>query len=115
MSKPGFRDVIAESNSEAIRGPTEEGPASTEKTSQIYQLMFCSVLFCSGEIKLQPTTLSASTSNRPNEILTIDIPRQEDTDEAEEEQKTPTPTRMRSLTRLFSRVNPCCPRNVLID
>ncbi|TMX03273.1 hypothetical protein EJD97_017281 [Solanum chilense] len=59
----------------------------------------------------ETTTSSASTSNRPDGVLRIDIPRHND----EEEQKTPTPTQLRSLTRLFSSLNPCSPRNVDVE
>ncbi|KAM3379976.1 RING-H2 finger protein ATL60 [Capsicum galapagoense] len=104
MSSP--KCAIAESFSEAIRAPTEEESASTETPN-----LPTNVLYWGDETT---TTSAASTSNRPDGILTIDIPRQ-NTDEAEEEQKTPTPTRLRSLTRLFSRVNPCSPRNVDVE
>ncbi|CAA0816150.1 RING-H2 finger protein ATL60 [Striga hermonthica] len=56
-----------------------------------------------------------STSNRPEGILVIDIPRQVN---GEEEQKSPMPTRIRSLKRLLSgnrRVNPSSPRNVDLE
>ncbi|KAL3511554.1 hypothetical protein ACH5RR_024271 [Cinchona calisaya] len=53
-----------------------------------------------------PSTSSSSpslcTSNRPDGMLVIDIPRHINEDE---EQKSPMPTRMRSLKRLLSRDN----------
>ncbi|CAI9753693.1 unnamed protein product [Fraxinus pennsylvanica] len=55
---------------------------------------------------------SQSTSNRPDGMMVIDIPRPFND---EEEQKSPVPTRLRSLKRLLSgnrRINPCSPRNV---
>ncbi|XP_016466181.2 RING-H2 finger protein ATL60-like [Nicotiana tabacum] len=88
----------AESISETIGSSVEEGSASTET-----QNIPTNVLFWGDETS---TTSSASTSNRPDGILVIDIPRQNTEQEEEEGQKTPTSTRLRSLTRLFSRVNP---------
>ncbi|CAI9760405.1 unnamed protein product [Fraxinus pennsylvanica] len=55
---------------------------------------------------------SASTSNRPDGMLVIDIPRQVN---EEEDEKSPAPSRLRSLKRLMSgniRFNPWSPRNV---
>lgn len=57
----------------------------------------------------------ASTSNRPEGKLVIDIPRENN---EEDEQKSPIPTRLRSLKRLLSgnrRVNPFSPRNMDIE
>lgn len=104
MSSP--KSTIAESNSEAIRIPVEEGSAASTETPNLPT----NVLFWGDET----TTSSASTSNRPDGVLMIDIPRQ-NSEEAEEEQKTPTPTRLRSLTRLFSSLNPRSPRNVDVE
>ncbi|GER45069.1 RING/U-box superfamily protein [Striga asiatica] len=58
---------------------------------------------------------SSSSSNNPEGILVIDIPRQVN---EEDEQKSPMPTRIRSLKRLLSgnrRVNPSSPRNVDLE
>ncbi|KAG8380224.1 hypothetical protein BUALT_Bualt07G0171100 [Buddleja alternifolia] len=55
---------------------------------------------------------SSSSSNRPDGITVIDIPRQ--VNEEEEEEKSPVPTRLKSFKRLLSgnrRVNPSSPRN----
>ncbi|KAH0687747.1 hypothetical protein KY290_019346 [Solanum tuberosum] len=91
----------------AIRAPVEEGSVASTETRNLPT----NVLFWGDET----TTSSASTStSRPDGVLMIDIPRQ-NTEEAEEEQKTPTPTRLRSLTRLFSSLNPCSPRNVDVE
>ncbi|CAN4089226.1 unnamed protein product [Withania somnifera] len=103
---PLCRNPVSSPKSEAIRTPTEEGSASTETPN-----LPTNVLYWGDETT---TAALASTSNRPYGVLMIDIPRQ-NTEEAEEEQKTPTPTRLRSLTRLFSRVNPCSPRNVDVE
>ncbi|MCD7454669.1 hypothetical protein HAX54_025563 [Datura stramonium] len=99
-----LNSATAESYSEAIRAPVEEGSASTETPN-----LPTNVLFCGDET----TTSSASTSNKPHGILMIEIPRQ--FTEQEEEHKTPAPTGLRSLTRLLSRVNPCSPRNVDVE
>ncbi|KAG5619407.1 hypothetical protein H5410_019231 [Solanum commersonii] len=101
------KSIIVESNSGAIRAPVEEGSVASTETRNLPT----NVLFWADET----TTSSASTStSRPDEVLMIDIPRQ-NSEEAEEEQKTPTPTRLRSLTRLFSSLNPCSPRNVDVE
>ncbi|KAL2462497.1 RING-H2 finger protein ATL3 [Forsythia ovata] len=58
-----------------------------------------------------PSSL-VSTSNRPDGVLVIDIPRQFN---EEEDEKSPAPSRLRSLKRLLSgniRFNPWSPRNV---
>lgn len=52
---------------------------------------------------------SVSTINRPDGMLVIDIPRQVN---EEEDQKSPAPSRLRSLKRLMSGINPWSPRNV---
>lgn len=52
--------------------------------------------------------MPASTSNRPDGMLVIDIPRHGNEDE---EPKSPIPTRLRSLKRLLSRDRRVSPRN----
>lgn len=52
--------------------------------------------------------MPASTSNRPDGMLVIDIPRHANEDE---EPKSPIPTRLRSLKRLLSRDRRVSPRN----
>ncbi|XP_060206039.1 RING-H2 finger protein ATL3-like [Lycium barbarum] len=105
---PLCRNTV-ESNSEAISAPVEEGSASTEMRN-----VPTNVFFWGDESTTSTTTSTASTSNRPDGSLVIEIPRLAST-EGEEDQKTPTLTRLRSLTRLLSRVNPCSPRNVDIE
>ncbi|KAL3343957.1 hypothetical protein AABB24_027472 [Solanum stoloniferum] len=99
------KSTIVESNSGAIRAPVEEGSVASTETRNLPT----NVLFWGDET----TTSSASTStSKPDGVLMIDIPRQNSEEAEEEEQKTPTPTRLRSLTRIFSSLNPCSPRNV---
>lgn len=105
---PLCRNPVSEMSSPKITETpvVEEGSAaSTEAPNLPTNVMFW------GD---ETTTSSASTSNRPDGVLMIDIPRQNN-EEAEDEQKTPTPTRLRSLTRLFSRVYSCSPRNVDVE
>ncbi|KAK4413715.1 RING-H2 finger protein ATL60 [Sesamum alatum] len=68
-----------------------------------------------GESSSSSSSSAAPTSNRPDGMLVIDIPRQIN---EEEEQKSPLPTRLRSLKRLLSgnrRVNPSSPRNLDLE
>ncbi|KAJ8535781.1 hypothetical protein K7X08_034182 [Anisodus acutangulus] len=102
---PLCRNTV-ELNSETIR--VEEGSTSTETRNVPTNVLFW------GDETTTTNTSSASTSNRPDGILLIHIPRQNNT-EGEEEDKIQTPTRLRSLTRILSRVNPCSPRNVDVE